>query len=256
MVTSRMSPPAETDPLSPGGFRGRQGVSLRPVLTPHLDHRSHRRRQRRLACRSPVELPPSFRRRRREMCSGQASWCSVGRETPNTRVAVPFGTQRSTVRSGQRRRRFRRFDHQREWDAPHLRLGKELGPVQGGATALHAAQPLSSAVGSPWPSAFVSEPGRHPPIFYRIFYRMVRHRVFRGGMSQHAVAAKAQVSKPVRPLAISAVTPTKQLITRRVAGSNPAPATNRRCRSGPVPAHRPRRGRGRCRGQEATICPL
>jgi diguanylate cyclase (GGDEF)-like protein len=61
----------------------------------------------------------------------------------------------------------------------------------------------------------VGEPGRDPPIFYRIFYRMVPHRVFRGGTSQHAVAAKAQVSKPVRPLVISAVTPTKQLITRR-----------------------------------------
>jgi hypothetical protein len=170
-------------------------------------------------------LPSSFRHRRREMGSREASGCCVGRKVPG-RAADPFGTQRSTVRSGQRRRRFRRLAHQREWDVPHLRLGKELGPVQGGATALHAAQPLSSAVGTPWPSAFVGELGRDPPIFYRIFYRMVPHRVFRGGMSQHAVAAKTQVSEPVRPLVISAVTPTKQLITRRSRVQIPPPPQN------------------------------
>jgi hypothetical protein len=102
--------------------------------------------------------------------------------------------------------------------------GGSVSALADGATASHGMPLLASAVGTPWPSAFVGEAPRNPPIFfYRIFYRMVGHRVSRGGMSQHAVAVEAQVSEPVRPLAIPAVTPTKQLITRRSRVQIPPP---------------------------------
>jgi hypothetical protein len=64
---------------------------------------------------------------------------------------------------------------------------------------------------------------QQPTTFYRIFYRIVRHRAFRGGRAQHGTVAKAQVSAPTRPEAVSAVTPTKQLITRRSRVQIPPP---------------------------------
>jgi hypothetical protein len=90
---------------------------------------------------------------------------------------------------------------------------------------------------------------QQPTIFYRIFYRIVRHRAFRGGRAQHGTVAKAQVSAPTRPEAISAVTPTKQLITRRsrVQIPPPPPSRERRPRS-PTWAFRRLEGFNRCCG--------
>jgi hypothetical protein len=51
-----------------------------------------------------------------------------------------------------------------------------------------------TVAGSIWAVPKVAPPfhpfelGQEPTIFYRIFYRMVRHRALRGGMAQHGAA--------------------------------------------------------------------
>jgi hypothetical protein len=113
-------------------------------------------------------------------------------------------------------------------NAAERRFDADVVPPHGGQRL--ALVPLSSL--APCTST------RQPTIFYRIFYRIVRHRAFGGGRVQHGTVAKAQVSAPIRPEAISAVTPTKQLITRRSRVQIPPPPPNRRPGHGRVPVSR------------------
>jgi hypothetical protein len=97
---------------------------------------------------------------------------------------------------------------------------------------------------------------QQPTIFYRIFYRIVRHRAFRGGRVQHGTVAKAQVSAPIRPEAISAVTPTNQLITRRSAPIDDhrwAPSPDRASSSSSSSSTRTFRRRGGLRETEPLV---
>jgi hypothetical protein len=205
-------------------------------------------------CQSARWLPPSFRVGGAKWVPGRATRCPVGHKVPGSRVADPFGTQRSTVRSGSAKHGSAVMAIHGSWVAQHLRRGKEPGgsfdavrlnvgrkvdPWTGGfqgegvvsavadsATAPHGVQLLPSAVGTPWPSAFVV--GELPRRSAALLPDLLPEGPASGVSRRHVAACRCSKGAGQRTYATPGDTgrhPDRATHNPKVVGSNPTPAT-------------------------------